>query len=782
MTRPPVVIVGLDCPTGLQTSRVFASRGIDVIGLANNAKHPCARTRSSSRVIEVPTGNGALVESLVRLGTQLGERPVLVPCTDLAVLELAKHQKEMRMLYRFAVPKPDVTEMLLDKARFAKFCTIHEFPIPKTFVVSSSEDVETASAEIEYPCILKPSVKSAAWSTHTSTKALMLDSPKALKEAYERFALWANAFVVQEWIVGGDGDHYTCDCYVSAQGVPLVTFSARKIRQWPSGTGQGCLSVECRDEYVRDLTLRVLATAGHQGQGYLETKRDTRSGRHMIVEANVGRPTGRAAAAEKAGVELLMTMYSDLTGAPLPTARTQKYIGTKWIHIRRDLQASVSLLAKREAGIREIAKPWRGPFAFALFSKRDPVPFVADWIHASAQHAGHLWREVRETWGRHKWMRWLAPAQAAGDAGGESDEQESAAYPAPSRAAQADYDIQGVLRVRTRDAWPADLAAVARHLGHGVKPLAGDPDVVVCFVDDLTPHVLERIEGDLAFGDDGIYFLSHTSQPLAHMRLSDPWGSALIVCKRGLGRVPLLSTAFDLAALQQEWIPLRADVRTVNGASVLAVSGQETGSTSARDCSRPVPVGRILWSPDGRTLVRVGKPPHGARTPAPRSANGNANSALPRPDAIVLLETHDRPDVVVERIDPDAAAGRIAAAVGAELRAGLGHREGREGRLAGRGWISTRRAPGVALRLLREATRWRSCYVVHHPEGCATGEIDAAIARFLPDAAITAERAAEAANQATNERNAIDPKPKAPMSSRGRRQRAGSSPSEQPQG
>jgi hypothetical protein len=153
---------------------------------------------------------------------------------------------------------------------------------------------------------------------------------------------------------------------------------------------------------------------------------------------------------------------------------------------------------------------------------------------------------------------------------------------------------------------------------------------------------------------------------------------------------------------------------------------------------------------------------------------------LPRPDAIVLLERHEQPGVSVERIDPDAAAGRIAAFVGAELRAGLGHREGREGRLAGRGWTSARRAPGVALRLLREATRWKPCYVVHHPESCASEEMDAALARFLPDAAIAAERAAQAASQATNGKSGAAAKPKAPMSARGRRPRAPSS--EQPQG
>jgi D-aspartate ligase len=754
MTRPPVVVIGLDCPTGLQTARTFAARGIEVIGLATNRRHPCVRTRSCGRFVEIEAGETPLVEALMRLGPELDGRAVVVPCTDLAVLAMSKHQAELRMLYRFAVPTIDVTALLLDKALFAKFATIHEFPIPKTFVIGGMDDVETAGAELEYPCVLKPSVKSSAWTANTAAKALVVDSAKALAESYEKYSPWADAFVVQEWIAGSDGDHYTCDCYVSAQGVPLVTFSARKIRQWPPTTGQGSLSVECRDDYVRELTLRVLATAGHHGQGYLETKRDTRSGRHLIVEANIGRPTGRAAAAERAGVELLMTMYCDLTGTPLPTARTQKYLGTKWIHVRRDLQASVNLLRSGKAGIREIVKPWRGPFAFALESRSDPVPFLADWAHAFGQAARSRWAVLRSRLARYGWVRRAEQARA------ETDVQE-AQLPAPPLAQQADFEVQGVVRVRTRDAWPADLAAVARHLGSATKPLVGDPDVIVCFVDELTPRVLEHIDGDVAFGDDGVYALGRgAGRPLAHVRLSDPWGSALIVCRRGLGRVPLLETAIDLAALHREWIPLRAQTWQVSGANVLVVPARNRASRA--DCLRPVPDGRLLLSPDGRTMVRMGKStPILGFAPMTSDERGRADGdEVGRPEAVVLLEAHDGADVAdltVERIDSDAAAGRIAAGMAAEIRENLAQRDARDGQLAGRGWLSARRAPGVATRLLREATRWKPCFAIRHPAACSPEALTEVIARALPEGLVAAERSKGSRSSAPPRRSKAPP-------------------------
>jgi predicted ATP-grasp superfamily ATP-dependent carboligase len=377
-----VVVIGLDSPTGLQTARVFAARGIAVIGIASNLRHPCVRTRRCRRVILAEPDSESIVAALRTLGRQLDTRAVLVPCTDLAVLGIARHQKELSSHFLMALPEHSVIERLMDKALFAEFASKQGLPVPTTYVLRSRRDAETAAREARFPSVLKPSVKSVAWETNASAKALIADSPAALLELYERHSPWVEAFVLQEWIPGGDSDHYTCNSYSSASGEPLVTFSSRKLRQWPPVVGQGCLSVEHRNDAVRDEAIRTLTAAGHRGQGYVELKWDARSGRHMIIEANVGRPTGRSAAAEKAGVELLMTMYCDIVGDPLPAERVQHYRGSKWIHMRRDLQASAYAVFKRRAGVGDVLRSWRGPFAFALFSLRDPAPFVLDLLGA----------------------------------------------------------------------------------------------------------------------------------------------------------------------------------------------------------------------------------------------------------------------------------------------------------------------------------------------------------------------------------------------------------------
>jgi predicted ATP-grasp superfamily ATP-dependent carboligase len=136
--------------------------------------------------------------------------------------------------------------------------------------------------------------------------------------------------------------------------------------------------VECRNDTVLSVAIDLFQSVGYRGLGYLEMKKDDRTGEMFIMEPNVGRPTGRSAIAEAGGVELLYTMYCDTVGLPLPDARIQRYTGVKWVNLRKDAQAAVQAMRAGELTFPAWLRSWRGPKAFAVWSLRDPVPFFAD--------------------------------------------------------------------------------------------------------------------------------------------------------------------------------------------------------------------------------------------------------------------------------------------------------------------------------------------------------------------------------------------------------------------
>jgi D-aspartate ligase len=376
--QPYAIIIGLDSMQGIQAARILAGRGVPVIAIAEDPGHHCCRTKTCHEILFTNTGNEELIETLETLGPKLEQKAVLFPCEDTSVLLVSRHCQRLEEWYHVVLPTSDVVEMMMDKVRFYTYAQEEGFPIPRTFVLASRTDAEQATRQLPFPCILKPPHRSQGWAQHTKLKAFKPSSVGELLALYDRYKPWADVLIAQEWIEGTDANLYSCNCYFDAGSQPLVTFIARKLRQWPPETGQSSLGEECRDDVVLRETIRLFRRVQYRGLGYVEMKRDERSGKYFIMEPNIGRPTGRSAIAEAGGVELLYTMYCDALGWPLPPNLEQRYGGVKWIHMRRDLQSALHYWRQGELTLPEWWRSWRGRKAYALFSWRDPAPFVGD--------------------------------------------------------------------------------------------------------------------------------------------------------------------------------------------------------------------------------------------------------------------------------------------------------------------------------------------------------------------------------------------------------------------
>lgn len=379
---PHAIVVGLDCMTGVQTARILAGHKIPVIGIASNPDHYCAKTRVCERILAADTKSEAFIETLESLGPSLPQKAVLVPCTDMSVLLISRYRRRLAEWYHVSLPDEAVVEMLMDKISFVTFAQEHGLAIPGTFFIRNRAEAEGAARELSYPCILKPPMKTPTWEQHTKEKVFKVDSAAEFLQLYDRCSGWADLLMAQEWVEGSDANLYSCNCYFNADAEPLVTFVARKIRQWPPETGTSCLGEEVRNDAVLEESIRLFRSVNYHGLGYVELKRDARSGKHYIIEPNIGRPTGRSAIAEAGEVELVYTMYCDVLKRPLPRDRVQRYRGVKWIHLRRDFQSALFYYRRGDLSLGEWLRSWRGKKGYAIFAWYDLSPFLHDWLRA----------------------------------------------------------------------------------------------------------------------------------------------------------------------------------------------------------------------------------------------------------------------------------------------------------------------------------------------------------------------------------------------------------------
>ena len=88
-------------------------------------------------------------------------------------------------------------------------------------------------------------------------------------------------------------------------------------------------------------------------------------------------------------------MYCDTVGLPLPEARIQRYSGVKWVNLRKDAQAAAQAIKAGELTVADWLRSWRGRKAFAVWSLRDPIPFLADIVISIARGFRRMLPQVK---------------------------------------------------------------------------------------------------------------------------------------------------------------------------------------------------------------------------------------------------------------------------------------------------------------------------------------------------------------------------------------------------
>jgi predicted ATP-grasp superfamily ATP-dependent carboligase len=375
---PYVVVIDIDHINGLQTARIFTDRNIKVIGIAKDLKHYCARTRVCEKIIKSNTKTEDLIDTLISIGDTFDVKPLLIPSQDTSVLLVSRNREKLKQYYKIALPSKEVVEMLMDKPQFFEFATRENLPIAKYFLIKNRSEAADAMEKLNFPCIIKPPIKSPLWEENTKIKAYKVYDKDEYMNIYDMCSPWADILMAQEWIEGTDVDLYSCNCYFNNKNEPLVNFIAKKLRQYPPVTGNTSLGIECKADEVRDASLELFRKVNYYGLGYVEMKRDVNTGKYYMIEPNIGRPTGRSALAEASGVEILYTMYCDIFGLPLPKDVDQKYNNVKWIQIRTDLMSAFYYWKNGELTIKDWYKSIKGKKFYAVYSLKDPLPFIAE--------------------------------------------------------------------------------------------------------------------------------------------------------------------------------------------------------------------------------------------------------------------------------------------------------------------------------------------------------------------------------------------------------------------
>jgi predicted ATP-grasp superfamily ATP-dependent carboligase len=369
---PPAVVVGTSL-IGLTVARALARHGAPVIAIDHRRRRYTSYS-GAFHLLLIPSDTfhtADLASFLHDFAGYLPRKAALILTMDEPVNVIGEHGQGLKEDYHFEFPSPEAVKSLGDKGAFYDLALENNWPVPRTFLCNSTEELTRVAPDLRYPVIVKPQTKTRDFRANSPRKAFKCADREELLSSYGLMAQWESEAIVQEFIRGTDSDVYFSFHYLASDMTEVCTYQGKKIRQYRPECGSTASAVGVQNEELANAARDLLTSAGCAGFGSVEYKRDPASGSYFITEPTVGRPNMQVGVALANGVDIISQGYYHMIGQSYPKP-TQRTYHKKWIIFKSDLRSARHYISKSEITWTDYLKSIRGPKKFAVWEISDP--------------------------------------------------------------------------------------------------------------------------------------------------------------------------------------------------------------------------------------------------------------------------------------------------------------------------------------------------------------------------------------------------------------------------
>jgi len=311
------------------------------------------------------------IDLLVGLGDRF-EKGVLMPADDATLVAVSKNKELLKQHYIVACSDWDVTQKIIQKNYTYKVAASIGIPIPKTLLPQNLRQVEEYVKTANFPCLVKP-CESHRYFEVFKRKVFRARKPEELIAAYKEASDAGFEVLLQEYIPGDDlqGANYN-SYYWNDQ--PLAEHTAQKVRLYPTSFGVPRVLVSKAIPEVIEPGRKILKALGYYGYSCTEFKKDARDGVYKFMEVN-GRHNRSLLLSVKCGINFPLVEYNHLVYGSIPNVNSYRK-DVYWIDFTKDFIGNIRYRQKEKLPLAEYIKPYVKPHLFAIFSVKDPMPFI----------------------------------------------------------------------------------------------------------------------------------------------------------------------------------------------------------------------------------------------------------------------------------------------------------------------------------------------------------------------------------------------------------------------
>lgn len=380
-TTTPIVIFGLSRGIfhhgALGIARSAGRLGIPVHRIARERSAPARLSRYSRGWSCIPdrASTAEILEFLHECSGSVG-RALLIPIDDAASVFVDEHAQALEPDFLFPRQPEGLAQALSSKREMYELCMRHGIPTPASAFPESEAELLQYAEQGAFPTVLK--CINAGDAPPSAPRVAIVEDRDQLLAAYRRMeSPQAPNLMIQEYVPGKPETIWMFNGYFDGQSACRVGFTGKKIRQTPPYTGATTLGVCLPNPTVEDATVRLMAAVGYRGILDIGYRFDQRDRQYKLLDVNprIG-GTFRLFVGEN-GLDVLRTMYLDLTGQEVPATTLSE--GRRWIVEPWDLASSLTYWRRGDITLGEWLRSLRHVREDAWFAADDPLPFLALW-------------------------------------------------------------------------------------------------------------------------------------------------------------------------------------------------------------------------------------------------------------------------------------------------------------------------------------------------------------------------------------------------------------------
>jgi predicted ATP-grasp superfamily ATP-dependent carboligase len=380
--KTPVLVLNAIHHGALGLNRSLGRLGVKVYNQAPFRSVPAFHSRYSAGNFlwdQDKAGAAGTVEFLLSVGRRIGGPALLIATCDVTATLLADYDESLRQYFVFPRQRPELVHALCSKKGLYELARSQGIPTPETSFPASRADVLRFLESARFPIVLK-TVKNVIGSTGPRAIKLIIRDEKSLLKNYDQFEDPNNPnLMLQEYVPGCDETNCMFNGYFNQDSTCLVSFTGKKIRQYPAYAGVTSLGMCSTNEAVDTMTRRFMKAIGYRGIVDLGFRFDARDEKYKIYDVNPRIGATFRLFVDTSGLDVARTLYLDMTGQPVEPGLMRE--GRKWVVEDADAISGWRYYRDGKLQLNEWISSLRGVEEGALFASDDWLPVVARSVH-----------------------------------------------------------------------------------------------------------------------------------------------------------------------------------------------------------------------------------------------------------------------------------------------------------------------------------------------------------------------------------------------------------------